>query len=57
MTCYSFYTKIKYFKRLWLLSFAKNTGKNTGKNIIKNCRNKYSQEFLDHTKQSAADSL
>ena len=39
------------------LSFAKNMGKNIGKNISKNLRGKYSQNFLDHAKQSAAGAL
>ena len=39
------------------LCFAKNMGKNIGKNISKNLIGKYSQNFLDHTKQSAADAL
>ena len=37
--------------------FAKNIGKNTGKNITKNVSGKYSQERLDHAKESAADAL
>ena len=36
---------------------AKNIGKNTGKNITKNVSGKYSQERLDHAKQSATDAL
>ena len=36
------------------LSFAKNMGKNIGENISKNLSGKYSQNFLDHAKQSAA---
>ena len=32
-------------------------GKNIGKNVSKNLSGKYSQEFLDHAKQLATDSL
>ena len=35
------------------MSFAKNIGKN----ISKNLRGKYSQNILDHAKQSATDEL
>ena len=31
--------------------------KNIGKNISKNLSGKYSQKFLDHAKQSAADAF
>ena len=37
--------------------FAKKMVKNVGKNIIKDLSNKYSQKNLDHTKQSAIDTL
>ena len=37
------------------MSFAKNMGKSIGKNISKTLSGKYSQRFLDHTKQSATD--
>ena len=40
-----------------LLSFPKNMRENFGKNISKNVRSKYSQNFLDHAKQSATDAL
>ena len=37
------------------LSFAKNMGKNFGKNTSKKLFGRYSQELLDHAKQSATD--
>ena len=40
-----------------LLSFAKYMGKTIGKNISKNLSSKYSQNILDHVKQSATDAL
>ena len=44
-------------KRYGFVSFAKNMGKNIGKNISKNLSGKCSQKLLDHTKQSATDTL
>ena len=44
-----------FIKDYGFLSFSKNMGKNIGKNI--NLSDKYSQKFLDHTKQSALDAL
>ena len=39
------------------MSFARNMGKYVGKSISKNLSSKYSQKGLDHTKQSAPNSL
>ena len=36
-------------------SFVKNMGKNIGENISKNLSRKYSQNLLDHAKQSTTD--
>ena len=46
-----------FIKGYGFLSFAKNMGKNIGRNISKNLIGKYSQELLDHVKQSATDAL
>ena len=46
-----------FVKGCVFLSFAKNIDKNVGKNISKNLRTKYSQNLLDHAKQSATDAL
>ena len=46
-----------FVKSYVFLSFTKNIGKNIGKNVSKNLSGKYSQEFLDHAKQLATDSL
>ena len=35
------------------LSFGKNMVKNTGKDVTKTLNGKYSQKFIDHTKQYA----
>ena len=35
----------------------KRMGKNIGKNISKSLNSKYSQQILDHAKQSATDAL
>ena len=40
-----------------LQSCAKNMGTNIDKNISKNVSGKYSQELLDHAKQSATDTI
>ena len=37
--------------------FARNMGKSISKNISKNIRSKYSQNLLDHAKQSATDAI
>ena len=39
------------------LPFTKNMSKNLGKNLCKSFTGKYSQELLDHAKQSATDGL
>ena len=39
------------------LPFAKNMGKNIGKSISKNLSGKYSQNNLDHVKQSTTNAL
>ena len=65
MTRYSVQPRDRIFvKSYGFLPFAKNMGKNTGKNISKTLSGKYSpgilaacQKILDHTKQSAADTL
>ena len=46
-------------KRLWVLVLIlfKRMGKNIGKNIRKSLNSKYSQNRLDHAKQSATDAL
>ena len=55
---YSVQPRDPTFVKGWVfLSFAKNIGKNVGKNISKNLRTKYSQNLLDHAKQSATDAL
>ena len=55
---YSFQPRDRIFvKGYGFLSFAENMCKNIVKNIIKNLSGKYSQKFLDHTKQSATDAL
>ena len=46
-----------FAKGYGFLSSAKNVGRNIGKNISKNLINKYSQELLDHAKQSATYAL
>ena len=46
-----------FVKAYGFLSFAKNKGENIGKKINKNLSSKYSQKFLDHTKQSATVAL
>ena len=46
-----------FAKGYGLLSFAKNIGKNIGKTISKNLSGKYSQNLLNHAKQSATDAL
>ena len=46
-----------FVKGYGFLSFAKNMGKKIGKNIIKNLNGKYSQNLLDHAKQSATDAI
>ena len=46
-----------FVKGYALLSYAKNMGKNIAKNISKNLSSKYSQNILDHAKQSATDAL
>ena len=57
MTRYSAQSRNRIFiKRYGFLSFAKNMGKNIGKNIRKIWLvGKYSQNLLDHFKQSATD--
>ena len=39
------------------MSFAKRTSKNIGKSISEKVSSKYSQNLLDHAKQSATDAL
>ena len=46
-----------FVKDYGFLSFAKNIGKNIGKDLRKSSSSKYSQEFVDHAKQSATDIL
>ena len=45
------------WKGYGFLSFPKNIGKNIGKNTSKNLSSKYSQNLLDHAKQSATDAF
>ena len=49
--------RLNICKRLWAMFFARDMVENVGKNIIKNVSSKYSQNFLDHAKQSATDAL
>ena len=54
MTRYSVQPRHRIFVKSYeFLSFARNTRKMTGANIMKNLSKKYSQEILDHAKQSA----
>ena len=46
-----------FVKGYGFLFFAKNMVKSIGKNESKNLSGKYSQEFLNHAKQSATDTL
>ena len=46
-----------FVKCYGFLSFAKNLAKNIGKNISKSLTSKYSQNLLDHAKQSATDAF
>ena len=46
-----------FVKGYRFLFFARDMVENVGKNIIKNISSKYSQNFLDHAKQSATDAL
>ena len=46
-----------FVKGCRFLSFAKNISKNIGKNISKILSGKYSQNLLDHAKQSTADAF
>ena len=56
MTHYSIQPRDWIFvKGFGFLSFAKYMGRNIHKNIIKNLSSKYSQNFLDHAKQSATN--
>ena len=58
MMCYSVQARDRIFvKDCGFLSFAKNMGKNIGRNRSKNLSVKYSQNPLDHAKQSEADAL
>ena len=58
MTRYSVQPRDRIFvKGFGFLSFAKNIGKKIGKNISKSLSSKYSQELLDHAKQSPTDAL
>ena len=58
MTCYLVDQRDGIFVRGYeFLSFAKNMGKNIGKNKSKSLNSKYSQELLDHAKQSATDAF
>ena len=58
MTGYSVQQRDKIFvKGYEFLSFAKNIGRNIGKIINKNLSGKYSQNLIDHAKQSATDAF
>ena len=46
-----------FVKGYGFLSFAKSMSKNIGKTISKRVSGKYSQERLDHARQSLADRL
>ena len=46
-----------FVKCYGFLSFAKNLAKNIGQNISKSLNSKYSQNLLDHAKQSATDAF
>ena len=54
--CYSVQPRVSIFVK-GFLSFGKYVGKNIGKNISINLRDKYSQNLLDHAKQSGTDSF
>ena len=56
MMCYSVQPRVSIFVK-GFLSFGKYVGKNIGKNISINLRDKYSQNLLDHAKQSPTDSF
>ena len=58
MTWYSVRPRDRIFvKGYGFLYFAKNMDNYIGKNISKSLRSKYSQELLDHAKQSATDTF
>ena len=46
-----------FLKGYGFFSFAKNIGKNIGEVKSKNLSGKYSQKYLDNTKQSVTDAL
>ena len=58
MTPYSVQKRCRIFvKGYGFMSLAKNMGGNIGKNRSKNLHSKHSQKIIDHTKQSATDTL
>ena len=58
MRCYSVQPRDRIFvKDYGFLSFATNINRNIGKNITKHLSSKYSQNLLDHAKQSATNAL
>ena len=58
MMRYSFQPRDRIFvKGYGFLSFAKNIGRNIGKNISKSLSGQYSQQLLDHSKQSTTNGL
>ena len=58
MTWYSVRPRDRIFvKGYGFLYFAKNMDNYIGKNISKSLHSKYSQELLDHAKQSATDTF
>ena len=58
MTRYSVQPRDRIFvKDYEFLSFTRNMGRNVGKNISKSLNSKYSQNLLDHAKQSDTDAL
>ena len=58
MTRYSIEPKDQTFVNVHgFLSYATNMSKNISKNIHKNLNGKFSQNRLDHEKQSATDAL
>ena len=58
MTRYSVQLSDQILEKCYrFLSFAENIGKNITKNINKNLSSEYSQNLLDHAKESATDAL
>ena len=50
---FSWSKRLSIYKRLWILSFARNVSKN----IIKHLSSKHTQKLRNHAKQSATDAI